>query len=145
MILSQGKMYASYDVSFFENQPYFSKTSIQGENLGESRFLEIVSNSLPPIESSPNPNPMPLVDVELEKEKTQQKTQQTVLELRVYSRRQHHQQDTGQAPSSSIAPSLELSLNPAPNPNNSSKDQPDIISQKQVPARISKSKSWIYQ
>ena len=62
-------MYVSYDVSFFENQLYFSKTSIQGENLGESRFLEIVSNSLPPIESPPNPNPMPLVDVEPETEK----------------------------------------------------------------------------
>ena len=61
-------MYVSYDVSFFENQPYFFKTSFKGENLGESRFLEIVSNSLPPIESSPNPNPMPLVDVEPEKE-----------------------------------------------------------------------------
>ena len=116
------KMYVSYDVSFFENQPYFSKTSIQGENLGESRFLEIVYNSLPPIESSPNLNPMPLVDVEPEKEKTQQ----TVPELRVYSRRQHHQQDTGQAPSSSIASSLEPSLNPAPNLNNSSKDHPEI-------------------
>ena len=115
-------MYVSYDVSFFENQPYFSKTSIQGENLGESSFLEIVSNSLPPIESPPNPNPMPLVDVEPEKEKTQQ----TVPELRVYSRRQHHQQETGQAPSSSIAPSLEPSLIPAPNLNNNSKDQPEI-------------------
>ena len=45
------KTYVSYDVSFFENQPYFSKTSIQGENLGESRLLEIDSNSLQPIES----------------------------------------------------------------------------------------------
>ena len=116
------KMYVSYDVSCFENQPYFSKISIQGASLGESRFLEIVCNSLPPVESSPNPNPMSLVDVESEKEKAQQ----TVLELRVYSRRQHHQQDTGQAPSSSIAPSLELSLNPAPNLNNSNKDQPEI-------------------
>ena len=116
-------MYVSYDVLFFENHPYFSKTSIQGENLGESHFLEIVSKySLPPIESSPNPNLMPLVDVELEKEKTQQ----TVPQLLVYSRRQHHQQDTGQAPSSIIALSLETSLNPAPNPNNSSKDQLEI-------------------
>ena len=115
-------MYVSYDVSFFENQPYFSKTSNQGENLGESRFLEIVSNSLPPIESPPNPNPVPLVDVELEKEKTQK----TVPELRVYSRRQHHQQGTGQASSSSIAPSLEPSLNSAPNLNNNNKDQPEI-------------------
>ena len=84
--------------------------------------MEIVSNSLPPIESSPNPNPMPLVDVEPEKEKTQQ----TVPKLRVYSRRQHHQQDTGQAPRTSIAPRLEPSLNPAPNLNNKSKDQPEI-------------------
>ena len=115
-------MYVSNDVSFFENQPYLSKTSIQGENLGESCFLEIVSNSLPPIESPPNHNPMSLVDVEPEKEKTQQ----TVPKLCVYSRRQRHQQDTGQAPSSSIAPSLEPSLNPAPNLNNNSKDQPEI-------------------
>ena len=97
------------------------KTSIQGKDLGESRFLKIVSNSLSPIESSPNPNLMPLVDVELEKEKTQQ----TIPELRVYSKRQHHQQDTAQAPSFSIAPSLEPSVN-APNLNNSSKDQPEI-------------------
>ena len=47
---------------FFQNQPYFSKTSLQGDNLAESHFLEIASNSLPPIESFPNPNPMPLVD-----------------------------------------------------------------------------------
>ena len=87
-------MYFSYDVSCFENQPYFSKTLIKGENLGESRFLEIVSNSLPPIESSPNPNPMPLVDVEPEKKKTKQ----TFPELCVYSRRQHHQQDTETTP-----------------------------------------------
>ena len=65
---------------------------------------------------------MSLVDVEPEKEKTQQ----TFPKLHVYSRRQHHQQNTGQAPSSSIAPSLEPSLNPAPNLNNSSKDQPQI-------------------
>ena len=84
--------------------------------------MEIVSKSLPPIESSSNLNPMPLVDVEPEKEKTQQ----TVLELRVYLRRQHYQQDKGQALSSSIAPSLELSLNPAPNLNNNNKDQLEI-------------------
>ena len=51
-------------------QPYFSKTSNQRENLGKFHFLEIVSNSLPPIESSPNPNPMSLVDAKSEKEKT---------------------------------------------------------------------------
>ena len=115
-------MYVSYDVSFSENQPYFSKTSIQGENLGESPFLEIVSNSLPLIESSLILNPMPLFDVESKKEKTHQ----TFPELCVCSRRQHHQQDTGQAQSSSIAPSLEPSLNPTPNLSNSSKDQPEI-------------------
>ena len=62
---------------------------------------------------------MSLVDVEPKKGKTQQ----TTLELRVYERRQHHQQDTGQAPRSNIAPSLESSLNLAPNPNNNNKDQ----------------------
>ena len=35
------KMYVSYDVSFFENQLYFSKTSIQGENLMESCFWKL--------------------------------------------------------------------------------------------------------
>ena len=122
--------------------------------------MEKISNSLPHIESPPNLNPMPLVDVELEKEKIQQ----TVPELCVYSRRQHQQQDTEQAPSSSIAPSLEsslnlepnlnnnnndqleigmidLSLNPTPNPNSSSSYQLENNESEIVPARINKSKS----
>ena len=98
------------------------KLQLRGENLGESRFFGKISNSLPPIESPSNLNPMSLVDVESDKEKIQQ----TVPELRVYSRRQHQQQDTGQAPSSSIAPSLESSLNLEPNLNNNNNDQLEI-------------------
>ena len=39
---SSGKFYVSMDVTFFEDKPFFDKTSLQGEiNHNEDRFLGI--------------------------------------------------------------------------------------------------------
>ena len=36
-----GKLYISMDVTFFENKPFFEKTSLQGENSNEDQFWEV--------------------------------------------------------------------------------------------------------
>lgn len=108
------RTYVSYDVTFFEDQSYYSKNSLQGEHIDEDHFWKITSSSvqliqlLEPVGSiNPFHPPMPLTYVVPEREEVNQKTGP---ELRVYSRRQHLK-------STVQPPNYSTDLNPNLNPD----------------------------
>ena len=48
VIIQKNENIISMDVTFFENQPFYTKNSLQGENLGDENFWNVTLPSVPP-------------------------------------------------------------------------------------------------
>jgi hypothetical protein len=108
---STKRTFVSLDVTFFENIPYFQKTSLQGEIIHEDRFLDFdlsPTESIPPEPIPPPSSNMPSIEGNLNPGGDIEK--QSDKEILIYSRKpksRHKENLTSEAPRESepmIAP-----------------------------------------